>query len=508
MPGAFGIVTMNRIIKLILVLAFVALAAVGGWLAGSSIKSPAEQAAQTAPPQASPILVPIEERVISSDIVTRGTARFGLPQPVSIAPSALKSNPGVITSLPLANTQLNEGDIFLVASGRPVFVLQGEVPAYRDLTPGINGDDVMQLENALQRLGFDPGPVDGVYDAQTSTAVSDWYAANGFEPFAATPEQEANIRALEQELDTAVNNKLAAEETAATAALAVQAAQSNLWAATSAAQATVDELQTTRDALWAGWAPDQDRALADTNLTAAKAAANAAYTSGTAAVQAAENAQAAAERDVEAADEAVVRIATDLEKARLAAGIKIPIDEIIFLPSFPVRIEQNSAVLGDAATGHVSVVTNNQLAVDASLPLDEAPLVQPGMPVAIDEPDLGIIATGVVGRVADAPGTNGVDGFHIYLEVLVDEAAPALVGTSLRLTIPIESTGGKVTAVPVSALSMAADGRSRIQVDNNGTLTYVTVEPGLSAGGYVAVTPVNDSLLPGQLVVIGFEQTP
>jgi len=34
----------------------------------------------------------------------------------------------------------------------------------------------------------------------------------------------------------------------------------------------------------------------------------------------------------------------------------------------------------------------------------------------IDEPDLGIKATGVVKRVAETPGTDGVDGYHVYLE--------------------------------------------------------------------------------------------
>jgi hypothetical protein len=281
-----------------------------------------------------------------------------------------------------------------------------------------------------------------------------------------------------------------------------------LWAASSAAQANVDELQVARDLLWSDWAPDEDRALADTNLAAANAAANAAYASGVVAVHGAENAQAAAERDAQTAADTVVRITAELEKAQQEAGVKVALDELVFLPALPVRVAQNGAVLGDPAAGQVGIVTNNQLAIDSSLPLDEAPLVQPGMPVTIDEPDLGISATGVVGRVADTPGTDGVDGFHIYLEVLVDDASSSLVGTSLRLIIPIESTGGKVVAVPTGALSMAADGSSRVQVDNNGTLAFVTVAPGLSAGGYVEVAPINGSLLPGQLVVIGFEQTP
>jgi multidrug efflux pump subunit AcrA (membrane-fusion protein) len=152
-------------------------------------------------------------------------------------------------------------------------------------------------------------------------------------------------------------------------------------------------------------------------------------------------------------------------------------------------------------------VTDNQLVIDSSLPLDSAPLVKPGMRVAIDEQALGIKATGTVTMVASTPGTRGVDGFHIYFEVRVDETSARLEGFSLRLTIPIQSTEGAVTAVPLSAVSLAADGTSRVQAqsEKDGKLEYVVVEPGLSANGFVEVTPVDGTLKPGQLVVIGYE---
>jgi len=61
--------------------------------------------------------------------------------------------------------------------------------------------------------------------------------------------------------------------------------------------------------------------------------------------------------------------------------------------------------------------------------------------------------------------------------------------------------------VPLSALSLAADGTSRVQVQGStGVLEYVVVEPGMSADGYVQVTPVQGALDPGQLVVIGYER--
>jgi len=497
----------KRFSTVILVLALVILSAVASWIAGSAaIKSPAEVAARTAPPKPSPILVPVEERVLTSDIVTRGTARFGLPQPISIVPSALKPDAGVVTTLPLQNTQLNEGDVMLTASGRPVFVLQGEVPAYRDLVPAISGDDVRQLERGLERLGFDPGPVDGTYDEQTSAAVADWYASAGWQPFGATPEQTANMRALEQELAVAINNKLAADDATAAAPLAVDAARANADNANAAAAADVTAKTAARDKVFADpTSTDSDRANAIAELAVAQAAVESIRLAGELEIQAAVDAQKAAEREAKLANDLAVRVAADLDIAQRQAGVKVPADEIVFVPAVPVRVEQVNVVFGDPASGPVLTVTNNQLVIDSSLRLDEAPLVKPGMAVAIDEPDLGINATGVVGRVADTPGTFGVDGFHIYLEILVDETPTPLVGISLRLNIPIESTQGVVTAVPVSALSLAADGTSRVQVDNNGALEFIVVEPGLSADGFVEVTPVDGTLAPGQLVVVGYK---
>jgi multidrug efflux pump subunit AcrA (membrane-fusion protein) len=182
----------------------------------------------------------------------------------------------------------------------------------------------------------------------------------------------------------------------------------------------------------------------------------------------------------------------------------VPVDEAVFIRTLPVRVEEVSAAIGNVATGSLLTVTDNQLAVDASLPLDAAPLVKPGMPVTIDEQALGINATGVVETVATTPGTRGVDGFHIYLGIKVDSTPVRLEGFSVRLTIPIESTKGTVTAVPVSALSLATDGTSRLQVERNGALEYVTVKPGLSSNGYVEVSALDGKLAPGQRVVVGY----
>ena len=60
----------------------------------------------------------------------------------------------------------------------------------------------------------------------------------------------------------------------------------------------------------------------------------------------------------------------------------------------------------------------------------------------------------------------------------------------MRLTIAIESTKGKVLTVPINALSVGADGQSRVQVDAGGGRTrLVAVNPGLAAAGNVEVEP-------------------
>jgi multidrug efflux pump subunit AcrA (membrane-fusion protein) len=188
-------------------------------------------------------------------------------------------------------------------------------------------------------------------------------------------------------------------------------------------------------------------------------------------------------------------------------GVQIPLDEIVFVPALPVRVEQVTGIVGSAASGPVLSVTDNQIMIDSSLPLDVAPLVKPGMEVAIDEPAIGIKTTGIVESVAPGPGTNGVDGYHFYFLVRAGESPTPLQGFSLRLTMPIKSTQGAVTAVPVSALSLAANGTSRVQVEKDGKLEYVSVEPGLAADGFVEVKPLEGALEPGQLVVVGKEHS-
>src|SRR4029453_418418 len=117
-------------------LAAVIVSSLISWGAASRIRSPAEVAARTAPPRASAITVPVEKKVLASDVVIRGTVRYGAPQSVLLPGSSIRKGSPILTSAPEKGKDLAEGNVAFTISGRPALVLQGAVPAYRDITPG------------------------------------------------------------------------------------------------------------------------------------------------------------------------------------------------------------------------------------------------------------------------------------------------------------------------------------------------------------------------------------
>jgi Putative peptidoglycan binding domain len=161
--------------------------AIAGWAAARQIRSPARIAADTAPPQASPITVPVVQRTLSTEVIVRGTVRYGAPQSVELGTSKIKTGGSdIVTRPPQRRALLGVGQVAMTVDGRPVFVLPGAIPMHRDLHRGDIGADVRQLEAVLARFGFSPGAVDGHYDTATEAAVSELYLSGGWDPFGPT----------------------------------------------------------------------------------------------------------------------------------------------------------------------------------------------------------------------------------------------------------------------------------------------------------------------------------
>ena len=167
-----------------------------GWFAGRNIKSPAELAAEAQPPEPSLITVAVELTELSSDVIIRADIGYDQPTPLTLGGSlGGRPNVLVVTAAPEEGAVLEEGVVAVEISGRPVLVLQGEIPVYRDLRPGADGVDVLQLEEALARLGHFTATADETWDDDTAAAVAIWYEAAGYTVNGLTDEQEAALDA-------------------------------------------------------------------------------------------------------------------------------------------------------------------------------------------------------------------------------------------------------------------------------------------------------------------------
>jgi peptidoglycan hydrolase-like protein with peptidoglycan-binding domain len=180
----------RRVIVLVIVVLAV-LAAVGELLLTSQIKSPAEQAAQTRPPAATQLTATVQRTVLTRTVLAQGA----VGKPKEFTPSQVGGPGGgsggaaggqnvqeIVTHVFCRKGSLaSQGSVLLEVAGQPYFVLQGTVPAYRDLAPGETGEDVAQLQQDLISLGFGTGTDTlGSYGPGTAAAVSAYYQAHGY----------------------------------------------------------------------------------------------------------------------------------------------------------------------------------------------------------------------------------------------------------------------------------------------------------------------------------------
>ena len=117
---------------------------------------------------------------------------------------------------------------------------------------------------------------------------------------------------------------------------------------------------------------------------------------------------------------------------------------------------------------------------------------------------------GEITSIAEKAGNDDLDEQHVRVMISMDSVptgAQQLNDLPVRITIPISSTGDTlVLVVPVAAVSLAADGTSRVEVetDPKKETKLVNVKPGISSNGLVQVDPLEEgSLNEGDRVVVG-----
>ncbi|WP_030857535.1 hypothetical protein [Streptomyces sp. NRRL F-2747] len=447
-----------------------------GVVLAATIRSPAQVAADAAPPPASVLADRVERRVLTSSVVVRGTV--AAEQSLTVSPGAGAAAAAGTGGKPVV-TRINKqpgaavqaGDVLVEVSGRPVFALAGALPVYRDLKPGATGKDVGQLQEGLKSLGHPTGkdPA-GTYGAGTKTAVAALYAALGYTPRPADPADAEKLQAAEDAAD-----------------------------------------------------------IAQRGVTTAKSAlAKAKAGGGTDTTE--------AQQQLTFAQQDLAKSTARLEAARAAAGPMVPADELVFVKGFPARVDAVKAAVGEAVPDGLLTLSAGAPVIRASLPAHQKDLVKTGMKVQVLSEATGLTATGTVASVATAPtpaaggaapgggpgsGGSGAgagsgagentaqDPGGYALTVTPDQTFDArLSGQGVRLTVTAASSGDPVLVVPLSAVSAGADGRTTVTVLGKDpgaadARRRVEVRAGMSADGMVQVEPVGGgSLADGDRVLV------
>lgn len=510
-----------------------------GWAAGSQITSPAEAAANAKPPTPSLITAAVDQRVLSADVISRGSIEYS--DPVSLSLSGAIGEQGstpIVTMVPEVGSELAEGSVALEVSGRPVILLQGDLPVYRDLRPGSKGDDVLQLEQALQRLGF-LASADEVWSNETGAALQQLYAARGYTANTTSKADQASLdsardslRLANQALQDATKALNEAGGATGSTLLEAQAAVADAQGALLAAQNT----RTSAVGVATGNLNVATQALTDADDSGTPVFGSAEYVALEAAVTDAsnalavviteqDNAVAAAQRQLDIArarlteaqrpgdttflirarDDARRQVTeagqqlADLEKT---VGTWLPAGELIFVKTLPVQVTAVSVSRGTGVSGSFMTVSGADIAMTVRVPESDAARLKVGDRVIVDEPDL--LSEPFESTISEIPAADSSGSVH--MRVLLDDFPPELLGANVRVIIPVQSTSGEVLVVPAAALSAVANGDVRVEVedpDNPGVTRFVTVVTGLAADGVVEVKPVDGTLVKGDRVVVG-----
>ena len=474
--------------KTLLVIAVVAVGAlVVGLAVGSRLTSPADAAARTVPPDPTAITVPVEFRTLESKVVTRGDASFAGAVEVNLELTGLEAPPIVTGNVPEVGEQVVEGEAALEVAGRPVIALQGELPMYRTLRPGMTGPDVEQLERTLDRLGYDPGTVDDAYSAATGAAVRELYSDAGYEPPAADAETSAAVAAAQDAVKAAEDEVRMAEQVLAEASAGPSRSEKLMaQQAVDAAERRLDEAEQTGDKEQIAIAEDELE-LAEVQLSELLAGPD----------------TSAQRQGVADAKARLGEARNLLAEAQAAAGTPLPAAEVVYVTSLPRRVDEVAVKRGDTVEGPVMTVSGADMVVTANVDEAARMLLDLEMTALLDLPT-GEQVEGVITDIEEAEGDEAT-GYNVVIAPgqLTAEQIEALRAANVRVTIPVTSTDGDVLAVPLAALTAGPGGESRVEVQRNGQIVLVEVEVGLTADGYAEVEPVDGELAEGDLVVVG-----
>lgn len=504
--------------------------------AGGRITSPAERAARAQAPEPSQVTAPVEFRVLQQVVSARGTV--GAATRIEVVPSLANAElDPVVTSTPrTAGSTVAEGDVVLEVAGRPVIVLSGALPVYRDLRPGASGPDIAQLQAALARVGFDPQETDSVFGKGTAQALSDFYVSKGYEIPLSSPDAlqlldsarrqvraaeraveqaavdgapissrsevlalEAQVRGAERSLATA---RVAQAEAQAVADAGVEVARAELARSTDDPATGAPEVEVARsrviEAEGAGRLSRAEQAAAVASAEDELVLARARMQEGPA------QSSAGSELALTAAEEELVAATEALSELERTTGTMLPRAELVFMPTLPATVGTLDAQVGATVEGSALTLESGELGITAVVPEADWQSIELGDEAVVEGDTGGDSVLSVVEEVSDQLSEDPVIGSgHIVRLRPAEVLDGAWRGRPVAVRIAAEATDGPQLVVPLSAVSAGSDGTVRVTRLSDATSELITVRAGLSAGGFVAIEPLQGELGEGDRVLVG-----
>ena len=443
-----------------------------GLVAGHFVRSPAQVAADTAPPPRTTLTAPVEKRVIESVIAFAGNVEASSTTRVTFASASDAEAPVVNAVRVRAGDEVKAGQVIAEVGGRPVVIVKGTTAAYRSMGPGMEGSDISALQDALDALGYPNGDDDGTYGSGTAQAVSEFYADRGFE---ATTQGREEVDAADE---------------------AVLSAQRAL-----------------EDARAAAEQPDVAAGGESAVATSDNESADGSH----------------GQVQVERAREDLSRAKRKRAAAAAAAGARVPYGEVVFVPSLPATVDSVEVAAGDpVGEGNITLVSGDPVVRGAVADADAEPIRAKAsahvLTTGTGDIEGTVTSIGPARTQNDSAAggeqpeaTSGSSGSQTQVEVTPKDPA-ALddvdLGTACRVVVTVSATDTDVLAVPEAAVVTAADGRSHVTVLEAAAADVadekrreVPVTTGAGGSGMVEVRPEKDtSLDPGEQVVLGVSE--
>ena len=438
--------------------------------------------------------------------------------------SVAASTDGVITELVSEGQTLARGDLAYAVNETPVVVFYGEVPFFRVMSEGVSGNDVLILEENLASLGYhtvedgDTGfTVDGTFDIATSEAVRRWQEDLGVaETGTVSPGDVIVVPGPSEVSGIVVDTGSRVQTGSAIMTVNLESTVDGFYSAHTGAidlkvrsgeissgqvlysvddlpvTAIVTEVEFSRD-LSIGVEDDEDVEILEQMLF------DLGYD---------------ADGDLEVDEEfdadtsqAIEEWEEDLQdewEDQVVDGV-LSLDQIVTVSNGVMVGQITSHDADSLATGTelftFGSATGSRI-VSTAIDVADQTMLAEGTEMEVEFPG-GEVVTGTVVDLANSSTTDPLDPTaapQLAVEISlnsVPESAAELNELDVEVRL-VDNLAAGATVVPASALVATADGGFAVEVVNGNGTSFVAVDPGMFADGFVEV----DGIEPGTAVVV------